>query len=154
MAVDDLPRVQLRRTDDLPFFDTGDGVDLQLLQVDLAEGLWVVRSRFRPGTTIQRHRHTGTVMAVTLAGRWVYLEYPDVVNEAGSYLFEPAGSVHTLHVPDDQEGGADVWFAIRGANLQLRDDDTVEYAVDAHLVYDVYRGMCDAAGIDCATIVT
>lgn len=153
MAIDDLPRVQLRHEDDLPFFDLGDGTQLQLLQVDLDEGLWVVRTRFQAGVTIATHKHTGPVMAVTLTGKWVYLEYPDVVNVAGSYLFEPAGSVHTLHVPEDNEEITDVWFAIWGANLNLGADGQVETVADAHLLYELYRGLCDAAGVECRTIV-
>ena len=34
------------------------------------------------------------------AGAWKYAEYPEV-NRAGSYLFEPAGSIHTLTVLED-----------------------------------------------------
>ena len=30
---------------------------MQLLQVDLASGVWVVRNRFDPGTTVQTHKH-------------------------------------------------------------------------------------------------
>ncbi len=50
----------------------------------------------QPGVTIQRHKHTGEVLAFTIRGAWKYLEYPEV-NTAGSYLFEPAGSIHTAY---------------------------------------------------------
>ncbi len=113
------PAAILRREEELPFVDIGDGSTLQLLQVDLASGIWVVRNHFAPGTTIQTHKHTGPVFAFTQKGRWHYLEYPDAVNVAGSYLYEPAGSVHTLHVPEDNDGVTDVWFTIHGANLNL-----------------------------------
>jgi len=53
------------------------------------------------------HRHTGSVDAYTSAGRWHYLEY-DFYVTAGSYLYEAANSVHTLHVPEDNEGDTDV----------------------------------------------
>ena len=43
------------------------------------------------------------------------------MNVAGSYLFEPAGSIHTLHVPDTNTEVTDVFFAIHGANLNLDD---------------------------------
>ena len=72
--------------------------------------------------------------AFTQRGCWRYLEYPDVVNTAGSYLYEPAGSVHTLHVPDDNDGDTDVWFTIHGANLNLDAEGKVELVIDAHSI--------------------
>ena len=98
----------------------------------------MVRTRFQPGVTIPTHKHTGAVFAVTLAGSWKYAEYPDV-NTAGSYLYEPAGSVHTLTVPESELEVTDVWFAIYGANLNLDADGNVEAVIDAQLVYDFYR---------------
>jgi 2,4'-dihydroxyacetophenone dioxygenase len=126
----------------LPFVEFGDGSLLQLLQVDLPNGVWVVRNRFQPGTTIQTHKHTGHVFAFTLSGRWNYRESPDAVNSAGSYLYEPAGSVHTLTVPPENEELTDVWFAIHGANLNLDDDGEVDFVIDAHLVLSFYRQAC------------
>lgn len=135
-----------RGESDLPFVDFGQGVQLQVLQVDLDQGLWVVRTRFQPGVTIPTHKHTGAVFALTLAGSWKYLEYPDV-NRAGSYLFEPAGSVHTLSVPETETEVTDVWFAIYGANLNLDANGNVEAVIDAQLVYDFYRTMCREQGL-------
>ncbi len=133
---------------DLPFVDLGDGTLLQLLQVDLASGVWVIRNHFSPGTTIQRHKHTGHVYAFTQTGSWHYLESPEAVNTAGSYLYEPAGSTHTLHVPPTNTGVTDVWFTIHGANLNLRDDDSVELVIDAHAVLAFYQALCaDEHGI-------
>jgi hypothetical protein len=43
---------------ELPFITGPDGTAMQLLQVDLSVGVWVVRSRYRPGTTLQTHKHT------------------------------------------------------------------------------------------------
>ena len=140
------PRAILRDEEALPFVAFGEERDLQLLQVDVPSGLWVVRMRFRPGVTVQTHRHTGEVFAFTIAGRWYYLEYPDDVNRPGSYLFEPAGSTHTLHVPADSPDGADVWFAVRGANLNLDGAGNVESVLDAGTVLEAYREQCRAQG--------
>lgn len=141
----EIPQAIHRGEDDLPFVDMGDGMHLQLLQVDIDLGLWVVRTRFEPGVTIPRHKHTGQVFAFTIAGSWKYIEYPQV-NTAGSYLYEPAGSVHTLTVPADQEGMTDVWFAIYGANLNLDADGNVEMVIDAGFIKEFYFAMCDAMG--------
>ncbi len=92
------------------------------------------------------HKHTGSVLAFTLSGSWKYLEYPDDVNRAGSYLFEPAGSVHTLHVPADNHEITDVFFAIHGANLNLDAAGNVTSVIDAGGIRDFYLAMCEADG--------
>jgi len=140
-----IPLALHRNSADLPFVKIADGAELQLLQVDIDAGLWVIRTRIQPGVTLQRHKHTGEVFAFTIAGSWKYLEYPEV-NTAGSYLFEPAGSTHTLHVPETNTGVTDTWFAIRGANLELDSDGNVENVVDAGAVLEIYRGLCREAG--------
>jgi len=141
-APNDVPRAIHRGEDELPFIAVGDGSHLQLLQADEEVGLWVVRTRFEPGVTIPRHKHTGPVYAVTFSGRWKYVEYPEV-NTAGSYLYEPAGSIHTLTVPTDVDGLTDVWFAIYGANLNLDDDGNVTSVIDAGFIKEFYFAMCE-----------
>jgi quercetin dioxygenase-like cupin family protein len=145
-AFADTRRAIHRGESELPFVDFGEGVSLQLLQVDLDQGLWIVRTRFQPGTTIQTHKHTGSVFALTLAGSWKYLEYPEV-NTPGSYLFEPAGSVHTLSVPATEKAVTDVWFAIYGANLNLDANGNVEAVIDAGLVHQFYLAACREKGL-------
>src|SRR6267142_7108848 len=141
-----------RAEEDLPFVVYQEGVDFQLLQVDVETGLWVIRVRFQPGVTIQRHRHTGEVFAFTLKGSWKYFEYPQV-NTAGSYLYEPAGSIHTLHVPAENTEVTDVWFAIRGANLNLDEEDKVESVLDAGAVLQIYQTRCEASGQGRANVI-
>jgi len=131
---------------ELPFVTIDEGVELQLLQVDIEAGLWVLRNRFQPGAKVQKHKHTGQVFAFTQSGSWKYAEYPEI-NTAGSYLFEPAGSTHTLIVPDTNTEVTDVWFAIYGANLNLAEDGSVDLVIDASLVLEFYRGLCAAQGI-------
>lgn len=132
-----------RAESDLPWVDLGDGSQLQLIRVDLASGVWVVRTKFAPGATIQTHRHTGHVDAFTQSGSWYYLESPEAVNTAGSYLYEPAGSVHTLHAPASNAGPTDVWFTIYGANLNLDADGGVEMVIDAAFMLTIYRSFCE-----------
>ncbi|HAH08973.1 MAG TPA: cupin [Alphaproteobacteria bacterium] len=139
--------------DDVPFVTVSDKVALQLLQVDLTQGLWVVRTRFQPGYQIETHRHTGPVFAVTEKGRWFYREYPQVVNGPGSYLFEPAGSVHTLMTPADQTGETQVWFAIYGANINLDDKGAVTGVLDAATILQVYRALCGSQGLDASKVI-
>ena len=130
---------------DLPFVDFGDGSSMQVLQIDVEGGLWVVRTRFQPGYQVQTHKHTGEVYAFTLSGSWKYLEYPEV-NIAGSYLYEPAGSVHTLTVPDTNTEITDVFFAINGANINLDADGNVLSVWDAQYIAEGYLALCEMQG--------
>jgi 2,4'-dihydroxyacetophenone dioxygenase len=131
-----------RGVDDLPWVDLGAGSYLQLLQVDLLQGMWIVRNRFLPGTEVVRHRHTGPVYAFTHSGSWKYVEYPEV-NRAGSFLFEPAGSIHTLVVPSDNAEDTYATFVIHGANLNLDEDDNVVSVYDAGSVLRFYLSECE-----------
>ena len=146
MTAIEIPRAILRDEKDLPFVPLGDGTDLQLLQVDVDAGLWVVRTRWEPGVTVPTHKHTGPVYAFTLAGSWKYLEYPEDLNVAGSYLFEPAGSVHTLHVPESNTETTDAVFVIHGANLNLDEAGNVTMVIDAAFIRDFYLALCEEAG--------
>lgn len=145
-AIPGVPTAAHRSEHELPFVRLADGVDFQLMQVDVDLGLWIVRTKFEPGTTIQRHRHTGTVYAYTTQGSWRYLEYPEI-NTPGSYLYEPAGSIHTLHALADNDGLTDVFFAINGANLNLDDDGEVESITDAGSILKDYLEGCEKAGL-------
>jgi quercetin dioxygenase-like cupin family protein len=136
------PTALHRGADELPFITFPDGTGMQLVQVDLSVGVWVVRSRFPAGITVPTHKHTGHVYAFTMTGSWHYLESPDAVNRAGDYLYEPAGSVHTLHVPPTNTEVTDVWFTIYGANLNLDDAGNVTSVTDAHNVLGYYRYLC------------
>ncbi len=143
-----VPEALHRGAADLPFVHFTDGVRFQLLQVDIESGLWVLRTIFEPGVTVQRHKHTGEVYAVTFSGAWKYLEYPETVNRGFSYLYEPAGSVHTLttDIPGVSEP-TDIWFAIRGANLNLDERGKVESVLDAGRVLRLYNEECEKAGL-------
>src|ERR1043165_983010 len=118
---------------------------MQVLQVDIPTGLWVVRMRLQPGATLATHRHGGEVFAFTSAGSWKYLEYPEV-NTAGSYLYEPAGSVHTLHFPESNTEITDVSFVLHGANLNLDTEGNVESVLDAGAALAVYCAACRDSG--------
>jgi quercetin dioxygenase-like cupin family protein len=134
--------------DDLPWLEGEDGTRLRVLHVDLNQGLWVLDVRWPPGRRVATHYHTGTVHAVTRSGCWYYAEYPETRNVAGSYLFEPAHSVHTLVVPEDNTEVTDVWFAIHGANIDIDDDGTVLGVVDARTILEQWRTGCARAGLD------
>lgn len=121
-------------TNDRPFADDFGlpGVSLQLLHADVEAGTFAVRIRFSPGVQLPPHHHTGLVFAYTLSGEWQYLEYPDTPpSRAGSYLYEPPGSIHTLKVADHNSDVTDVVFVVTGAMLILDQDQNVIAVLDA-----------------------
>ncbi len=134
--------------DDLPWLESDDGSKVKVLHVDLNQGLWVVKTRWKPGYAIQTHYHTGPVFAVTHSGSWYYKEYPEYVNRQGSYLYEPAHSIHTLMVSEDNTEDTEVWFAIYGCNVNIDEGGSVLGIVDAKSVLEVYREGCKARGLD------
>jgi 2,4'-dihydroxyacetophenone dioxygenase len=70
------------------------------LILNVTHGYYINILRVRASGVLSRHRHTGPVHAITLRGKWRYLEH-DWVASAGDYAFEPPGETHTLVVPDD-----------------------------------------------------
>lgn len=143
MTVVDVPAAVHIGADELPFVDIGDGSMLKVIQVKEAEGLWIVENVFGAGYEVQRHKHTGPVYAYTTSGAWRYKEY-SYVNRAGSFLYEPAGSIHTLQVLEDD---THVWFQIYGANLNLDADGNVESVYDGTSTLANYLALCEAANL-------
>jgi 2,4'-dihydroxyacetophenone dioxygenase len=143
MTTVDVPTAVHIGADELPFVDIGDGSKLKVIQVKEAEGLWIVENVFQAGYEVQRHKHTGPVYGYTTSGAWKYKEY-DYVNRAGSFLYEPAGSVHTLQAIEDD---THVWFQIYGANLNLDADGNVESVLDGAVTLAAYYMLCEAEGL-------
>ena len=128
--------------DDLPFVELGGGNKLKVLQVKEREGLWIIENVFMNGFEVQTHRHTGPVWGYTTSGAWKYKEY-DYVNRAGSFLYEPAGSIHTLTCIEDN---TQVWFHMYGVNLNLADDGSIESVADGAGALKAYLALCEAQG--------
>lgn len=128
--------------DELPWIDIGDGSKLRLLQIKEEEGLWIVENIFQAGYEVDTHKHTGPVWGYTVSGAWKYKEY-DYVNRAGSFLYEPAGSVHTLQCIEDN---TQVWFQMYGSNLNLDADGNITSVADGALTKEFYFAMCEELG--------
>ncbi len=128
--------------DDLPFVDIGDGSQLKVLQVRANEGLWIIENIFMAGYEVDMHKHTGPVFGYTQSGAWKYKEY-DYVNRAGSFLYEPAGSVHTLTCIEDNTR---VWFQMYGSNINLDADGNITSVVDGPLTLQFYLALCAEMG--------
>ncbi len=134
---------------DIPWVEIGGGNKLRVLQVRPTEGLWIVENIFQTGFAVQKHRHTGPVWGYTTSGAWKYAEY-DYVNTAGSFLYEPAGSVHTLTCV---ENDTQVWFHMYGANLNLDDEGNVESVTDGASTLAGYYALCEMQGLPRPNVV-
>jgi hypothetical protein len=103
-------------------------------------------NRFAPGFRAPKHRHLGEVHGYTLQGRWFYEEY-DWVATAGDYIYEPADSVHTLKVPEDNPGPTIVFFTV-AQGLELMDDAGNVFMVqDAPGMELLYRVSLEKQGL-------
>lgn len=134
---------------DLPFVEIGGGNKLKVVMVDEAQGLWVVENIFQAGFELPTHKHTGPVFGFTVSGAWKYKEY-DYVNRAGSVLYEPAGSVHTLTCIED---GTQVWFHMTGTNLDLDADGDIVGTQDGPTTLAAYYALAEAEGFDRPAVV-
>lgn len=123
------------------------GLDIYPLFLDAENGLWVLRVQFQPGVTLPKHFHTGTVHFYTLSGCWYYLEYPEQKQTAGCYLYEPGGSVHTFHTPEDNEGITDGFMVVAGANINFDEDGNYINTMDAGWIEQAVVAAADAQGL-------
>lgn len=125
----------------------GEGVHFKPLMLDLENGVWVVLATFAPGARIPLHYHTGTVHAWTISGSWHYLEYADQPQTAGSYLFEPGASVHTLSCPAENTEDTVVLFIVNGSNINFTDDGAFHSILDAALIAHLTSTLAEAQGV-------
>src|ERR1700738_3706666 len=149
LAFDHAPTAVHIGADELPFVDIGGGNKLKVIQVKERDGLWIIENIFQAGFEVQTHRHTGPVFGYTTSGAWKYKEY-DYVNRAGSFLYEPAGSVHTLTCIQDN---TQVWFQMYGVNVNLAADGSVTSIVDGMGTLAFYYAMCEADGLPRPNVV-
>jgi len=149
-----------------PFGKTDDLVLLGALNLDCDERLWVPQSesvsfrplllsvsqgyfvnilRVRKSGILSRHRHAGPVHALTLKGRWHYLEH-DWWAEEGGYSFEPPGDIHTLEVPDDVEEMVTL-FHVSGAYIYVDQDGAPNGVEDVFTKLENARQHYESNGI-------
>lgn len=70
------------------------GAYFKLLSANLETDRFTLLIRIEGNVEAPRHRHIGAVEGMVLAGEFHYHDHPEESFKAGSYLFEPAGSVH------------------------------------------------------------
>jgi quercetin dioxygenase-like cupin family protein len=144
------PRVdvptRLAAADALPWAEVGGGFAMKLFRRGHADGVYSMLNRFAPGFRAPKHRHLGEVHGYTLEGRWHYEEY-DWEAGPGDYIYEPAGSIHTLVVPADNPGPTVVFFTV-ALGLELFDDQGNMFMVqDAPGMELLYRVSLEKQGL-------
>ena len=56
--------------------------------------------------------------------------------------------MHTITVPDTNEGETDVWFSIQGANVNIDEHGQVTGVTDAQSILAAWKGLCARDGVD------
>jgi anti-sigma factor ChrR (cupin superfamily) len=140
---------RLVRNAEIPWIWLGDrssGVEMKLLRIGKEDGVYTMINRFQPGFQAPKHLHLGEVHALTLTGRWHYLEY-DWVCESGDYVYEPPDTIHTLKVPEDNPEPVVVFFTV-AKGMDLYDEaGQVFMTQDNAGMEALYRAGLETAGI-------
>ena len=118
---------------------------LRPLLFDTANGGWVVILKVESKGTIQRHRHAAPVSVFTLDGAWGYREH-DWLARAGSYVYEPAGHIHTLFV-DETVGRMTAIFHTYGPVVYVDEQGNATDYDDVFTRLDRYAKHCRKAGL-------
>jgi 2,4'-dihydroxyacetophenone dioxygenase len=93
------------------------------------------------------HYHTGVAEVYTLSGSWHYLEYPDQPQTAGSYLYEPGGSVHTFVCPETNTEDTVILVRVEGANINFTEDGQFHSILDAVMIRALAHQLAEARGL-------
>lgn len=144
-----LPLALTMQTEDLPWAHglIAPGLSIQLLVADVEGGFMVARTRFAPGTVLPTHLHTGAVHGYTTKGSWYYREYgAESLNVAGTYIYEPAGSTHTLEAPASNTEDTEALFIIHGAFINYDADGDFVGHMDAAVTRAAYVQVLEAQG--------
>lgn len=132
----------------------GPGVNAKVLRLDIENGEWVVLATFAPGARLPLHYHTGAVNAWTISGCWNYVEHADQPQTAGSYLYEPCGSVHTLEVPESNTEDTVVLYVVSGSNVNFTEDGQFHSILDATLISHLAATLPAAQNLDPLTYIS
>jgi 2,4'-dihydroxyacetophenone dioxygenase len=87
------------------------------LMFNTVVGQWCNLLRVTRSGIVSRHRHPAAVYGYVIKGKWHYHEHPWVA-EAGHFVYEPPGEIHTLTVPEDCSEMV-TFFNITGAMIYL-----------------------------------
>lgn len=154
-AVKDHQQLLTVNTNDLPIYKDSlvPGVDVQPLFLDPNNGIWCLRVLFHPGVMLPTHYHTGTVHLWTLSGKWNYVEHADQPQTAGSYLYEPGGSIHTFCVPADNTEITETLMLVSGASVNFDAEGSYHSTMDAGSIILLLEHLIQERGLEPAKYI-
>ena len=132
-------------TDERLWVPQAPDVSFRPLLLSASQGYFVNILRVKRSGVLSRHRHAGPVHALTLRGRWHYLEH-DWWAEEGGYSYEPPGDIHTLEVPDGVEEMITL-FHVTGGYVYVDPDGVPVGIEDVFTKIDAARAHYDEVGL-------
>ena len=135
----------------MPWVPQAEGVWFRPLRISPGLGTWTNLLRVTRKGTISLHRHPAPVEAWVIKGQWRYLEH-DWTAAAGSYVYEPAGDVHTLTTLGDEE--MITLFSMHGPIEYIGPDGEISCAETAETKLRRYLDFCAEHDIRVAPVIT
>lgn len=146
MSLLDATATRVVPPEEIPWGELWGGIEMKMLRIGARDGVYSLLNRFAPGTVLPPHRHIGSVHAYTIRGTWCYREY-DWIAGPGDFIYEPAGSIHTLTVPASNTEPTEVIFHIEKALIVLDDEGNELLTQDGVTIDAMYRQALEARGI-------
>jgi 2,4'-dihydroxyacetophenone dioxygenase len=122
-----------------------DDVWFRPLMFNTVIGQWCNLLKVTRSGIVSRHRHPGAVFGYVIRGKWHYYEHPWVA-EAGHFVYEPPGEIHTLSVPEDCDEMI-TFFNISGAMIYVDDDGVQNGYEDVFTKIDRCRAHYESVGL-------
>jgi 2,4'-dihydroxyacetophenone dioxygenase len=109
--------------------------------------------RLNPGAKLPAHYHVSTVHGWTLQGTWYYEEHKDSwIANAGTYIFEPPGELHTLVVPTTSKEPMVTLFVLSGGLIYTNADGSFAGYDDGFTLLELARRHYKEVGLDQAEL--
>jgi len=141
-----IPRIMdLENTDEKLWVPQAPSVSFRPLLFNTSQGWFVNILRVKKSGILSRHQHTGPVVAITLRGRWHYLEH-DWWAEEGGFSMEPPGETHTLEVPEGCDEMCTL-FHVTGAYVYVDPEGKAEKVEDVFSKIKLAREHYEKVGL-------
>ncbi|WP_037365992.1 2,4'-dihydroxyacetophenone dioxygenase family protein [Nakamurella lactea] len=115
------------------------------LMFNTVAGGWCNLLKVTTTGIVSRHRHPGAVFGYVISGKWKYDEH-DWTAEAGSFVYEPPGEIHTLRVPPESSEMV-TFFNISGAMVYVDEEGRQTGYEDAFTKIQLCRDYYDSNGL-------
>ena len=135
----------ISETDERLWVPQAPDVTFRPLLFNTSNGYFVNILRVKRSGILSRHKHTGPVHALTLKGKWHYLEHDWWATEGG-YSMEPPGETHTLEVPEGVEETC-ILFHVTGAYVYVDPYGKAERIEDVFTKLEMAREHYEKVGL-------